>query len=216
MNQKSAFWEALIITIFVFGIGIMIGISYEGNKLEEINNYYALSEISMVDSLALNSLSDTGIATCSSLTNSSLVFADRIYEEAFLLEKFEESGKFSDSLKISHRKYDLLRTLLWTNLIKISEKCPEAPDVVVYLYEYNTEDLAKKATNLVWSRILFDLKQEEGNKIVLIPIAADSNLASLDSIKQRYGINHYPTVVINQKQIITQITSVDDLKIYLK
>ena len=51
----------------------------------------------------------------------------------------------------------------------------------IYLYEYETEDLIKKATNRVWSKILFDLKQEMKDKIILIPIAADSDLTSLNS-----------------------------------
>jgi len=68
-----------------------------------------------------------------------------------------------------------LRTLLWINLIDIPDKCKKDVSVVVYLYEYKTEDLTEKATNRVWSKILFDLKQEMGNKIILIPIAVDSD-----------------------------------------
>jgi hypothetical protein len=214
-NSKNAFWEALIITIFVFGIGIMIGMAYEGNRLDEISEYYAISEISLTDSVALNSISDIDATTCDALIESTIDFADRIYDEAILLEKFEEAGKLTGNLESTHRKYDLLRTILWINMIKASEKCPSTPNVVVYLYEYKTDDLVKKANNQVWSRVLFDFKQEMGNEIILIPIAVDSNLASLDSLIKKHDIGQYPAVIIDQKHVVSRVLSVNDLKTYL-
>ena len=78
--------------------------------------------------------------SCEDLKNASINFADKIYEEAKELERFESSNKLTDSLKIIHGKYDLLRTLLWMNVIDIKENCGEI-DTVVYLYEYNSDDL---------------------------------------------------------------------------
>jgi hypothetical protein len=217
-KPKSVFWQALVLTIIVFAMGIFLGITYEANKLDEINDYYVSSEIFLMDSFALTKLSDvtnTGSADCGALINKNIEFADKIYNEAYILEKYEESGKLSEALKITHRKYDLLRTLLWINLMSIPDKCKKNISVVIYLYEYQTEDLTKKATNKVWEKILFDLKQEMGNKIILIPIAVDSDLTSLDFLISRYKISAYPVVIID-KHVISQIDSVDDLKGYIK
>ncbi|MBA7598181.1 hypothetical protein ES703_05192 [subsurface metagenome] len=217
-NTKSVFWQALILTIIVFAVGIFLGIAYEGSKIDEISDYYVLSEIFLMDSFALSKLTDvigTGLASCDVLVGANIEFADKIYEEAYILEKYEESGKLSEALKILHRKYDLLRTLLWINLMDIPDKCKENVSVVVYLYEYETEDLTKKATNRVWSKILFDLKQEMENKIILIPIAADSDLTSLNSLISKYNIPEYPVVIIDE-HVISEINFVDDLKKYLE
>jgi len=217
-NTKNVFWQALILTIIVFVAGIFLGIAYEGRKIDEINDYYVLSEIFLMDSFALSKLTDvmgTDSVKCHVLVDANIEFADKIYEEAYMLEKYEESGKLSEALKILHRKYDLLRTLLWINLIDIPDKCKENVSVVIYLYEYETEDLTKKATNRVWSKILFDLKQEMKGKIILIPIAADSDLTSLNSLISRYDISEYPVVIIDE-HVISQIDSVDDLKEYLE
>ena len=217
-NTKSVFWQALILTIIVFAVGIFLGIAYEGRKIDEINDYYVLSEIFLMDSFALSKLTDvmgTGLASCDVLVDANIEFADKIYEEAYILEKYEESGKLSETLKILHRKYDLLRTLLWINLIDIPDECKENVSIVVYLYEYETEDLIKKATNSVWSKILFDLKQEMGNKIILIPVAVDSDLTSLNFLISRYDISEYPVVIIDE-HIISEINFVDDLKEYLE
>lgn len=215
-SSKNAFWEALVLTIIVFIIGIILGISFESSKLDKVNEYYALSEISLIDSLTFNQLSDTGHMTCEVLIESQIDFANRIYEEALLLEKFEESGKLTEGLKLAHRRYDLLRTLLWINIIDAPEECREDVSVVVYLYEFDTEDLAKKATQTVWSRVLFDLKQEKGNKVILIPIAVNTDLVSLDSLIDQFSISGFPVVIIDEKHVISKVSSVDDLKKYLK
>jgi len=217
-NTKGVFWQAFILTIIVFVVGIFLGIAYEGSRLDKINDYYVLSEIFLMDSLALSKLTDvidTRLVGCGVLIDANIEFADKIYEEAYILEKYEESGKLSDALKILHRKYDLLRTLLWINLMDIPDECKENVSIIVYLYEYETEDLIKKATNSVWSKILFDLKQEMGNKIILIPVAVDTDLTSLNFLISRYDISEYPVVIIDE-HIISEINFVEELREYLE
>ena len=216
-NTKNVFWEALLITMVVFILGILLGIAYEGSNLDRINDYYAVSEISLMDILALNDIMQMDDISCENLIQSNLDFADRIYEEARLLEKYEEAGKVSDNFKMAHKKYDLMRTFLWANTIKISDKCSNISSVV-YLYEFETRDLTKKATQNVWGKILYDLKQEFGEKIVLIPIAADSNLASLNTLLRKYNINltDYPVVIINNEHIVDVLSTIEDLKSYLE
>jgi len=214
-SSKHVFWEALLITVVVFFFGLLIGIAYEGSRLDEVNQYYAVSEISLMDAFVLGSNTDLGNVSCSALIDSNIKFADRIYEEARILEQYEAAGKVTDSLKLAHKKYDLMRTFLWANSIRTLEKCGNDFDVIVYAYEYETRDLAKKATQNVWSKILYDLKQERGESIILIPIAVDSNLASLDSLLDGFNITQFPVVIINNKIVLSEVTSVSELENYL-
>ena len=149
------------------------------------------------------------------LIDANVKFADKIYEEAYVLEQYEDSGKLSDNIRLAHDKYDILRTFLWVNSIETSKKCKGSSSTVVYLYQYEPKDLTKKATQKVWSRILLDLKQQKGNKILLIPIAVDNNLVSLNSKLKDLNITEFPVVVINDKNIITELSSVEELKEYL-
>ena len=215
-NRKRVFWEALFLTVVVFLFGMLIGVSFESNKLSEINNYYIKSETSIMDAFALSAVSDLDYKNCDYLFQANLDFADNIYEEALILERYEQAKKITESMEIMHRKYDVLRTFLWVNTIKTAEKCGREYSTIVYLYESETEDLTKKATQNVWSKIIYDLKQEYGKEIILIPLAVDKNLVSLDSLLKQYNITSYPALLIDEKEVIYELTSVDDLRGYLK
>ena len=213
-SKKNVFWEALLMTIVVFVFGILLGFAYEQTHLDKINEYYAISEVSLMDMMVLDKL-DNSQMNCSSLIESNLDFANRIYDEARKLEKYDDSGKITTDLKAAHQKYDLMRTLLWMRSIDVFERCSDAPNVVVYLYEYKTKDLVKKATQSVWSKVLYDLKQKRGGDIVLIPIAEDSNLASLDLVLSDFNVKQYPVVIVNNKKMIYELSSVEQVEKYL-
>jgi len=215
-NSKNVIWEAFLLTIVIFVFGLLLGVAYEENKFEEISEYYIQSEVSLMDAMALNDVVSMKNSSCDVLIDANIEFADRIYEEARLLEKYESSGKITESLKLAHKKYDLLRTFLWITNIKTLDKCSGEFSTIVYLYEYESEDLVQKATQNVWSKILFDLKQEKGKNIILIPIAVDNGLSSLNSLISRFGVSEFPVVIINDKYIITELSSIDEIQKYLK
>ncbi|MBW6442225.1 hypothetical protein K0A97_00375 [Patescibacteria group bacterium] len=218
-NSRSSFWQAFILTVLVFVGGILFGMFYEGNRFDKISDYYVNSEVFLMDSFALTEITDLGLTegiNCEILINVNVEFADKIYSEALLLEKYDESQQLAKTLDLMHMKYDLLRTLLWINTLKIPQECTREKSVLIYLFERKSEDLTKKATNTVWSRILFDLKQEMGNELILIPIGVDSDITSLNTMLSRFEISEYPALVINEEEVLTEIQSVEELKNHLK
>lgn len=214
-NKKRVFWEALLLTVVVFSLGLLIGISFESGKVDVIKNYYSSSEASIMDIFASGNLIDLNKMDCSQLKDANFVFADKIYNEARLLEKYENAGKISDGLIIEHKKYDLLRTLLWVNEMKTAEKCGRDYHTVIYLYEYKQDDLVKKALQNVWSKVLGDLKTQEGSNVLLVPIAVDNDLVSLNSLVNDYNITSYPALIIDDKIVVSELGSVDDLRVYI-
>lgn len=196
-------------------MGLLVGVAFEASRVDEINEFYVQSELSLMDVFTMSNLVDVQGLGCDELIESNLVFADRVYEEARTLEKYDEASQLTEGIKLAHTKYDLLRTFLWINTIKIKEKCGEADfSSVVYLYETEETDLAKKATQAVWSKVLFDLKQEKGNEIILIPIAINNDLVTLNSLISQFEIEESPVVIINEEHVITELSSVEDLREY--
>lgn len=213
-SKKHVFWQAFFLTILFFFLGLILGIYLEQTRIDNTNIAFYQSESSLYDSFALVKLSENPSVSCEDLKSASVDFADQIYEEAKNLEKFDKSNKLTNSLKVIHRKYDLLRTLLWMNIISFKENCGEI-NTAVYLYEYDNKNIEIKSKQIVWSRILEDLKNEMGDNLILIPIAVDQNLVSLDYLIKTYGLTDFPAVILNEKHIFYEHETVKELEKYL-
>ena len=214
-NKKRVFWEALILTILIFLLGFLAGLIFENKRVEVIEKYYIQSENSLMDIFALNNFASLNNISCDALITSNINFADHIYNEAKILDEYERTGKITDKMDIQHKKYDIMRTFLWINAIKTSEICSDKSiPTIVYIYQFNTDDLTEKATNSVWSKILADLKETRGNEILLIPIATDSNIIALNSILENYDIQQYPVLIIDNKEVIKELSSVEEIEKY--
>ena len=85
-----------------------------------------------------------------------------------------------------------------------------------FIYELETEDLVKKSEQKVWEKVLFDLKQEQGSRVLLIPIAVDQEVVSLDYLLRTYTIDNFPVVIINEDQVISDLKTVEELEVYLE
>lgn len=211
-SKKHVFWEALLITVVVFLIGLFVGMMVEAGNSAKISNLYTQSEISLVDGMALVQLSDNQ-DNCDLLKEANINFANKVYNEAKLLEDYEESGKLTEGMDLLHQKYDLLRTLLWMANTDSLENCNNY-NLIVYLYEYETEDLEKKATQVVWSKILQDVR-ENNQDILLIPIATDQDLTSLDILLEDYGISQVPALVINNEAKVYELSDANQVEALL-
>jgi hypothetical protein len=214
-NKKHVFWQAFFLTVLFFSIGLVLGIYLEQARADNLNIVFSNSEVNLYDSSALRSLLEDSNISCGKINDVAVLLADKIYEEAKELEKYDESNKLTESIKAVHRKYDALRTLLWIDVISLKERCPEI-NTVVYLYEYSTDEISVKSEQVVWSRILGDLKTEKRNEVILIPIAADQNLLSLEFIMEKYGIEKTPAVIINEETALYEHKTVEEISDFLK
>lgn len=199
----------------MFLIGMYVGIVFEDRNLNQAENFFSQSEISLMDIVALNNLLDAGDLSCEAIKKSNFDFADKIYEEALLLEDYEKVGKIQDNLVFIHRKYDLLRTFLWMNAIKVKSKCESNFSTVVYIYNYELKDLTIRAKQSVWSKILIDLKRKRGDDVLLIPIATSDDFISLGALTKKFNISKYPVVIVNEEHIFYDLESSEDLEKYL-
>jgi len=213
-SRKHVFWEALLVAILVFGLGIILGVYLEQIRTDQADLIYYQSEVSLFDSLAWINLMDSLEFSSAELVQANLDFADKIYDEARSLEKFDDANKVTQSLKMVHRKYDLQRTVLWMNTIKLKQRASGINDLV-YFYIYDTEDIELKAKQIVFSRVLGDLKQKKGNDFVLIPIAVDSDIASLNYLLDFYNVEIFPSILVNEETLITEVPTVGELEAHL-
>lgn len=212
-SQKHVFWQALVLTLIFFGIGIVFGIWLEHNRQAKIENLYIESELELFDIKIQSDIFRNIELNCETVGEENIKFADRIYEEAKLLERYEKASRLSEALKIQHKKYDLLRAQLWVNSIHAKSICELGYHNVVYLYQYNEPSLDKRAKQQTISKVLGELKQEKGNKILLIPLSGDNKITSIDILEKKYNItqSELPVVLVDEKTKITEIEQLKEL-----
>lgn len=211
-NQKHVFWQALLVALLIFSFGMLIGALVENFRADRVNSLYIESQEDLMDLRLQVDILDNMPVNCQLATKKNIDFANRIFNEARTLEKYDSSSKISDELKAAHRRYDVLRTMLWFNSIKLKEKCDDEFHTVVYLYDYGDVSISQKSKQNVFSRILIDLKEKKGNEIVLIPIAVDLDVDSLDLLINNYGVTEFPTILIDEKEKITEIVTVEEIE----
>ncbi len=214
-SQKYVFLQALIIAFVIFNIGIFLGYKLETSRIDKINNWYIQSEIELLDQRIQKDAFEFLELNCDAMVKENINFADRIYEEALVIDKYEQANRINNDIILQHKRYDLLRTLFWINSMKIKEKCNSSYHNLVYFYQYNDVSIEKKAKQKVFSNLLFQIKQEEKAEIMLIPIAADNNIGSINLLLDKYEITELPTILIDEKIKLTAIESVEDIREHL-
>lgn len=207
IKMNNVFLQALILTIIVFIGGIFFGISLEGNRIEEINDYYLDSEIRMMDILSFNNLVETVNISCEELTDSNFKLVDKVYFEAKKIEKYIDSNKLNTDLENFNKKYSVLRTYLWIDSIKVKEKCGNSFNTIVYLYNGSSKDLTVMAKQNVFSKILEKVKMETGRSVLLIPIDVSSDLNSLNSLISKYNPEkrEFPIIILNEEKVFYEV-----------
>ncbi len=212
VNSKHAFWQALLVAVAVFGVGLTMGFFIESYRADVVKLNLLDSEIYVFDEQLRQLVLEQQNVSCILAKESLFDFANRIYHQAEKLENYDSSSKFSESFGILHRRYDLLRTLLWQDSIKLRERCPPFFHTVIYFYEYNPEDVKMRAQQSYYSRMLVELKESSGDEILLIPIATNMNLSSVNVLLGNYEIEEMPVIFIDERYAVNTLITRDELE----
>lgn len=212
VNNKHAFWKALIFAVIVFAIGFFLGFFLENSRTSQIELNILNSEINLLDEQIRSRGIEQFEIDCAQAKQSTFEFADKIYDEVIQLEVYDSNSKFIGTLKILHKRYDLLRTILWTEGIQIKKECNTDFHTLVYFFEYGTENTQTQAKQASLSRLLADVKNKYGDKILLIPIAGNLDLESINLIKKKYGISGMPSIIADENKVISTDITFEDLE----
>jgi hypothetical protein len=212
-NQKHVFWEALLVTIVIFAIGIIAGVIFENWRVNKVDSFFKESEITLSDIKAMGEISASMNLECNKSIQQNHAFADRIFKEAEILSRYEGAETITENIRLEHKKYDILRAILWSNSIELKKRCKTDLHTVVYIYQYNNLDIDKKMKQGVFSKILSELKEKKGSEIILIPMAGDNNLSSVSLMMGIYNVSEseLPIILIDEKTKITKVENVEDI-----
>jgi hypothetical protein len=211
--DKKVFWEAFVIAVFIFASGVFLGYLLEQSRTENILSLYQQSELDLVDYKVLNNMLDIDVIECRVLQESFIKFTERVYNEARTLEKYEGSNQLSDAIKLQHKKYDLLRAYLFIDFMKLRDKCSSNLSIYVYFYNYDTQDLGEKAEQDIFSNKLWEIKNSRGSDIILLPMAVNLNISSINAIMAMNKIEKIPAIIIDNKIRVESLEDLNNLSV---
>lgn len=214
-SQKRMFLYALIVTFLVFNLGIFMGYMLESSRVSEINDLYLSAEMELLDQRIQEISFEMVDLNCDLLIEENIKFADKIFEEALLIQRYEDANQFNSEIIFQHKRYDLLRTLFWINSMKIKEKCNSEYHNVVYFYDYNDPSIDQKSKQRVFSNLLAEIKDRHGSMVMLIPIAGDNDIASVNLLLDYYGIDTLPAILVDEEIRLTDLENITEIEQYL-
>jgi hypothetical protein len=212
VNNKNAFWQALVYTIAILLIGFSLGFFFEGIRSDNLQGIYANSEVNLMDEQLRAQVAQEFNVSCEIAIANEFEFADRIYWEAVKLENAGYATKFTDSVTTIHKRYDQLRTVLWLQSIELKKRCNADFHTVVYIYDYEPRDINQKALQLSLSKQLLEIKNNHPGQVLLIPIAGDMGLKSLELILDSKDINKLPIVIIDENKKIEDLETLSEVE----
>lgn len=212
VNNKHVFWQAFVLTVLVFLIGLIFGFFFEIYTADKISSALTNSEINLLDEQVRVEATSHFDIDCEVSKKGLFDFADRIYWEARNLEDEAISSQFNKDFGILHKRYDLLRAMLWLESTKLRESCNDDFHTVVYLYEFDTNDFNQKAKQISFSKLLLSIKDAYPKSVLLIPIAVNTNLSSVKTISDSYNVSSFPVVILDNKKIINELIDFQDLE----
>ncbi len=212
----NVYIKALIPTIFVFLIGIMIGIWIENYRLRETRKALSEFEIIWNDAQLLNKyLEKMGNESCDLAFQQNLIFNDKIYKKGLEIEKMLKANLFTPEIIQEWTRYVLLQIQFWFNSIELRQRCNLDYHTAVHLYNIKISPI-EKAENDVQSAVMLELKYKCGAKMMLIPLTADVDLIVVDSVLKKYNITKLPAIIIDEKYVFQGLTSLEQLEKIVK
>ncbi len=213
LSDNHVFWEALIVALFIFAFGFLIGVFIENSRSADIDSLYFSSETNLLDVQMFAGLIGADNISCDYRIQKNIEFADSIYSEAVKLDEYETVSKLTDELVVQHKRYDLLRLQFWINSINLKKSCGGV-HTVVYLYNYYNKSLQDKQEQQVFSRFLTELKGRNEENVFLIPIAKNIEISSLDLMLRPYNITEDDTaaIIIDEKDVYSDVESLYQIK----
>jgi hypothetical protein len=215
-SRFRVFLESSIIAMLLLIIGFSIGLYVENVRTSHIVETYKDHEVEALDLKLQNyyyQIMDS--SSCEQAIEQNFKFADDVYITGLNLEKFEETNQITDDLFRDKKRYSLLKTELWLNTILLKKKCNAPFDTLAYIYAGDPQNTATVAEQKIISNVLRTIKEERGNSLILLPIAGDLKIGSIDLQKKIYRVDTLPVLVINEKILLSGFHTKEEIEVYL-
>lgn len=212
VNSKNAFWQALLVSIFIFVAGLVLGFYVEVSNTNKSDFLIRNAEVDLLDQqMKIEFLSSNSNLNCEIAKDNLFEFADQLYADAVEFEQADVQLTLKER-EVLHKRYDLLRLSLWSESLSLRAKCGDNFHTLLYTFDYASEDIDVRAQQQVFSLILMDLKYKYPDQILLLPVASNLNIGSVDVVKENYNITKSPSILVDENIVLDELVSFDELE----
>ena len=211
----DAFWKAFIFSTIIFIFGLNMGSFIENSTLDKLEKNVINSEVELYDSNIRSNVLEYYNISCEKSIENTFEIADKIYEEVKMLEDLDKSSTIVEGFDEVHKRYDLLRTQLWLDATNLKNTCQDNFNLIVYIYEYNSKKPQVISIQNLYESITSEIKLDYDSEVLLIPIANNMELNSLELLLENYDIVNQTSIIINNKYVIKGATNYEEIASYL-
>ena len=211
----DAFWKAFIFSTIIFIFGLNMGSFIENSTLDKLEKNVINSEVELYDSNIRSNVLEYYNISCEKAIENTFEIADKIYEEVKMLEELDKSSTIVEGFDEVHKRYDLLRTQLWLDATNLKTNCQDNFNLIVYIYEYNSKKPQVISIQNLYEELTSEIKSNYESEVLLIPIANNMELNSLELLLENYNSVNQTSIIINNKYIIKGASNYEEIASYL-
>jgi len=206
--QKSIFFTSLIITIAIFGVGILINYGLDYIRIDAILNTVENHELDVYSYLIQQEFIDTfGGNKCEFMYSKVDDLKEELNQVGVELSNYGGKSFFKkkdfDYLK---RKYFLLELNFYNLIKKLNKECKKSYIPIIFFYEINDDPSERQGY------ILDDLSKKNKE---LIALSFDKDYPDeplLNLLKLKYNVTKAPTIIIDNKLIYDSLIYTGQIK----
>ncbi len=202
---------AAVITAVIFLLGLFVGLTIEGKRVNTAQDAYTEQRIEFASSQLQYGYVQTldSAQSCPAIYEVFYNNLKNLDKARIKLENYAQDSKINDgSFALLKREYTIEQIKYWLLSEQADKACDQ--DVVRVLYFYGTEsecpDCAEQAFVLNYMKSLF------GQRLLIY--ALDANLESepmIGVLKKQFNVTSYPGIVVERSPSSNGFLSKDDL-----
>jgi len=214
-KMKNVFSKTAVITVIVFLVGVYLGFVFDSMRVEEVRGRLTQidnlwNDVRLMQSYIQKFSNRTDY--CEFLLEENLKVGDKIYDEGLKVEEYEKNNRFASLFILEKKRYALLDLQFWINSIDLKKLCNANYSTVIYFYS----QYEKTPEQVFQDRVLWDLKQKCGPKIIYITFPADIDISTIEIIKNIYDIEKIPSILINESILLEGPSTMRELEEQIK
>lgn len=192
--SRARYVAAAIITAIIFLLGMFVGFTVEGKRVNVMQDMYVEQQVNFASSqMQYNYLQSSGELNCPAVYT---VFYNNIKDldtARIRLETFRQDSKLNtESFELLKREYTLEELRYWMLAEQAKKVCSQ--DLVRVLYFYSTDDECPSCSEQGF--VLDYLKKLFGDKLLIFALDAKLDEPMIGVLMKQYNVTSFPGIVI--------------------